>query len=170
MSKQVFIEEQTPEGSTGKLWKLSIAVAILIAILFAIFSILQLLLNIKTGINPLSKLSLLLSGLILWFFVYLILKIKMITTVSDEFLEIRFTGIPFIKKIAIGSIKKIEKITFSAFQTYGGYGIRYSSHMGWAYLMNDSDGLLVYLKDKAKPILIGSEKIDELYAVLGKNL
>ncbi len=168
MDRQVFIEEQTPEGSKTKLWRFSIMVSVIISILFAIFIILQLLLNIKLANNPLSGLGLLISGLILWFLVYLVLKIKMITTVSKKHLEIRFIGIPFIKRVPLASIHKLEKLNFKAFQTYGGYGIRYSSHMGWAYLMNDSDGVLIYLRDKAKPILIGSQKADELSLALSQ--
>lgn len=166
MNKQTFIEEQVPEGSLGKLWKLSIAAAILITVTFAFSLVLQLLLNIKMGHNPLANLSLLLLGLILWFFVYLVLKIKMITTVSKNYLEIRFIGIPFIKKIPLSSIQKLEKISFSAKQNYKGYGINYSSHMGWAYYINDSEGVLIYIMGKTKPILVASKKIDELYIAL----
>ena len=170
MSTQIFIEEQIPEGSTGRLWKFSILVAIVISILFAIFSVLQLLLNIKQGDYPFAKLNLLLSGLILWFIVYLLLKIKMITTVNDKYLDLYFIGIPFMKRIPLSSIERVEKFDFPAFQTYGGYGIRYSKNMGWAYLMNDTDGVLLYLQGKSKPILIGSQKADDLYKALQQRI
>ncbi len=170
MLPEIFIEEQVPDGSSTKLWRFSIVISILISVLFAIFAILQLLLNIKLGHYPFAKLNLLVSGLVLWFIVYLVLKIKMITRISDKYLEISFIGIPFIKKIPLSSIRSLEKINFSAYEAYGGYGIRYSANMGWAYLMNDSSGILLYLDNKAKPILIGSQRADELFGALQKRM
>ena len=89
----------------------------------------------------------------------LVYKIKMITEITDEGLDIYFS--PFKQEvIAFKDIVNFEARTYNVFPEYGGWGIRLGPS-GHAYNVSGNQGVQLELAD-GKKLLIGSQRSEEL--------
>lgn len=105
--------------------------------------------------------------------IYLIIyNTKMITEVQkDKKIAMTFYPFTFIPDIIrLSEVGEIKITNYHPRKDYGGLGIRYSAK-GKAYIMQGDNGVLLTFKDsKKKPILIGSQKTEELYSVLQSQM
>jgi hypothetical protein len=84
---------------------------------------------------------------------------------------IAFRWFPFQKSFKLLPWEKIEKVEIVGYRPladYGGWGIRYG-YRGKAHTVSGKTGLDIYLKDKKKPLLIGTQKPEELQDWLTTN-
>ncbi len=58
---------------------------------------------------------------------------------------------------------------YSPITEYGGWGIRWSPHRGWAYNVGGSKGVQLG-RANGKRILIGSQRADELAQVMRERM
>jgi hypothetical protein len=65
------------------------------------------------------------------------------------------------RRIPLGDVLAHEVVTYRPIRDYGGYGIKYSFRLGWAYNVKGNRGVRLQIKDK-KPLLIGSRRPEEL--------
>jgi len=92
----------------------------------------------------------------------LLLTLKLEVAVDEE--KITYKLFPFHwheKRIYRKDIEKLEVRNYNALSEYGGWGLRYSSEHGKAYILNGDLGLQLYLKN-GKKILLGITGSDGL--------
>ena len=99
------------------------------------------------------------------FFPIFIWSLRLETEVRDDGLYIRF--FPFhwqFLRFGYEEIAHCEPRTYRPLMEYGGWGIRYGWH-GKAYNVCGNRGLQLEMTDR-KRILIGSQRVEELYAAI----
>ncbi|HYI12622.1 MAG TPA: hypothetical protein VEK57_26460 [Thermoanaerobaculia bacterium] len=166
-SPSLFHEEQ--QFRQRWLWLLFALVSIPLVLLLGFSVYQQLILGRPVGDHPASN-----SVLVLIFLSVLVLHSAVIAlfwyarlsvTVTES--ELRYRFFPFHltpRRIPLQDISDARKRHYSALGEYGGWGIRLGLS-GWAYNVSGEDGVQLQLKD-GKRILIGSQRSDELEAVL----
>lgn len=94
---------------------------------------------------------------------------KMDTAIRQDGVYIKFK--PFHRKWVILPFKTITSaapVTYRPIRDYGGWGIRYGSK-GKAYNVSGDQGVLLEFT-QSKPILIGSQKPQDLFTAIDKHL
>ena len=94
---------------------------------------------------------------------------KMDTAIRQDGVYIKFK--PFHRKWVILPFKTITSaapVTYRPIRDYGGWGIRYGSK-GKAYNVSGAQGVLLEVT-QSKPILIGSQKPQDLFTAIDKHL
>ena len=100
---------------------------------------------------------------LLWFY-----SVRLVTEVRDDELIVHFVLLWRKKVIPLGDIRSAEAVEYRPIRDYGGWGIRYGLG-GWAYNVSGNRG--VQLKFwYGTDLLIGSQRADELAAVLNERL
>lgn len=100
------------------------------------------------------------AGLPLFFY-----KMALTTEVVPGELRIQFW--PFHLKpvtIALHELRNYEQVTYNPIAEYGGWGIRWT-FKGKAYNVYGNQGVKLYFYNR-KPLLIGSQKPDELFKAI----
>ena len=95
--------------------------------------------------------------------------LRLDTTIHQDGVYIKFK--PFHRKWIIFPFEKITQakpVTYKPIRDYGGWGIRYGSK-GKAYNVSGNKGVLLEFTE-SKPILIGSQKPQDLSAAINKHL
>jgi hypothetical protein len=111
-------------------------------------------------------------GLILFFMAALcwfLWGFELQTRIDDA--GIAFRWAPFQSKYTLipwEEIEKVEVVEYSPLKDYGGWGIRYGAR-GKAHTVSGKTGLDIYRKGKKKPLLIGTQRPEELKGVKGKR-
>ncbi|GAB3828071.1 DUF6141 family protein [Pontibacter rugosus] len=163
MSKKIILYHEQQRFKQFWLWAVVLGVA---AIFWAGF-INQILLRNSFGSRPVSGLQLtiffVLIGIGLPYFFY---SMRLTTEVQPGELRVRFW--PFhLKpvKIPLHLVREYELATYNPILDYGGWGIRWSLN-GKAYNMSGNEGVRLYFYNK-KPLLIGSQRAEELFEAIG---
>jgi len=99
-------------------------------------------------------------------FTYLFYSLKLITEVRNDGLYIRFFPLSH-RIIPFENIKYCEVRTYRPIKEYGGWGIRYG-RKGKAYNVSGNRGVQLKLSE-GKPLLIGSQKPEELARTINKK-
>ena len=125
-----------------------------------IFGLASTLVAARTGEGPFPAGSLVLLIVVavavpLWLW-----RIRLITTVAEGRVIVRFAGLWKTRTISIGQIQRAEARTYRPIREYGGWGIRWGGN-GWAYNVRGNQGVQLKLKS-GKSLLIGSRRPDEL--------
>ncbi len=124
----------------------------------------QLLFAKPFGNKPMSDTGLLLFTLGMVLFLLFFRTLYLGTSVYSEYLHIRFY--PFIsKKIIWLDVSRAEMVTYG----FLGYGIKLWTPYGTVYNIKGNRGLVIQLNNEKK-YLLGTQKPDELEAVLKKVL
>ncbi|WP_231184545.1 hypothetical protein [Haladaptatus sp. DYF46] len=102
----------------------------------------------------------------------LIHRAVLVTEVRDDGLYLKF--FPFhlrFRRIPFEEITAVESSEYSAMRDYGGWGIRWGLSLtrdglswdekGTAYIVDGSEGVRI-TRDGTRPLLVGSERADEL--------
>ncbi|NNL06640.1 MAG: hypothetical protein HKO86_02865 [Gammaproteobacteria bacterium] len=116
-----------------------------------------------SGLVITAMLSLALMGGTVWLFYVL----KLITRVDAEGVYVRFFPLTR-KRIPFENITSCQARTYRPVREYGGWGIRFS-RKGMAYNVHGNTGVQLTFK-QGKPLLIGSQKPDQLAAVINAYL
>lgn len=96
----------------------------------------------------------------LWFY-----RMKLITTINQDGIEVNYQAIPFAKrKILWTDIEKIEVITYSPFWEYGGWGVRWSPN-GWCYNVRGKHGIKITYHNK-DIFLIGTQAPEKMQQII----
>ena len=120
----------------------------------------QIILKDTFGSKPMSD-----TGLIFFFmgtlgFCYFFWSIRLVTTVNQEYIHIRF--LPLVnKKILWADVKQVEIVTYNPLI---GYGVRIWTPHGTVYNVKGRKGLFLLLKD-GKKLMIGTQRCRELEQV-----
>jgi uncharacterized protein with PQ loop repeat len=118
--------------------------------------------NIDLGLTLIMFVSAIGPGLFIFY-------LRLDTNVQQDGVYIKFK--PFHRKWVIfpfEAIKQATPVTYRPIRDYGGWGIRYGNK-GKAYNVSGNEGVLLEFT-KAKPILIGSQKSQDLSTVINKYL
>jgi hypothetical protein len=166
MSQQIDIKVHFHEIQQFRqrlLWILLLSTTIFIFIVFVYGMVKQIILGETWGTKPMSDTALAIVGSISILFMggltSLFYVLKLITEVKNDGLYIQF--FPFSRqKIPFDNIKKCEVRQYSPIKEYGGWGIRWG-RKGKAYNVSGNRGVQLELL-KGKPILIGSQRPEEL--------
>lgn len=95
----------------------------------------------------------------------LFITLRLETTITKDEVQVLFFPFHLKKRTyPFSSIKKMEVITYSPIQDYGGWGVRLSFN-GKAFNVRGDKGLKLYFDDR-KPLLIGTQKPEELQKCL----
>jgi hypothetical protein len=116
-----------------------------------------------SGLVITATLSLALMGGTVWLFYVL----KLITRVDAEGVHVRFFPLTR-KRIPFDNITSCQARTYRPVREYGGWGIRFS-RKGMAYNVHGNAGVQLTFK-QGKPLLIGSQKPDQLAAAINAYL
>ena len=152
-------------------WLLLLVITACVIGMFAHGMYTQLYLGQAWGDRPMSDSALVISaafsflisaGLTLLFY-----KLKLITEVGPDGVHIRFFPLTR-RKIAFDSITSCKARTYRPIREYGGWGIRFS-RKGNAYNVSGNRGVQLEFK-QGKPLLIGSQKAEELAHAINKYL
>lgn len=161
-SKTLYVERQ--RYNQFWLWVVILGVASI----FWIGFICQVLLGGALGSDPVSTFELIvlfvLIGLGLPYFFY---RMSLTTEVKPGEVRVRFW--PFHLrpvKIPLHLVRDYELITYNPIADYGGWGIRWGFR-GKAYNMSGNEGVQLHFYNK-KPMLIGSQRAQELYKAIGR--
>jgi hypothetical protein len=127
------------------------------------------------GDNPMSDTGLiamaLFSFLIMAAIIFLVLKAKLLTEITEHAIQFRFP--PFINKPRVihkNEIERFEVRNYKPIKEYGGWGIRLGIRKGGiAYNVHGSIGLQLYLVN-GKKILIGTQRKDAIHSAMEKML
>lgn len=94
-------------------------------------------------------------------------KLKLIVEVDAKGIHIRFY--PLVRKhIPYESVRTCTARTYNPLMEYGGWGIRFSSK-GKAYNVSGTEGVQLELT-QSSPLLIGSQRADELASTINAHL
>jgi hypothetical protein len=95
---------------------------------------------------------------------WLIYALRMTTTVSREYLVVRYW--PFVtKKFKIGEIGTFVACQYRPIRDFGGWGIRWAGKRGMVYSMYGKEGVQLELQNGHK-ILVGSQQATQFEAAL----
>jgi hypothetical protein len=134
-----------------------------IAALFWLGFVYQVLLGGAFGNRPASDVQLaIITGLVGVGLPYFFYKMSLTTEVVPGELRVRFW--PFHLKpvtIVLHELREYEKVTYDPIMEYGGWGVRWGFN-GKAYNVYGDKGVKLYFYNR-KPLLIGSQKPDELF-------
>src|SRR6476469_5927452 len=118
--------------------------------------------------------KILVTGIIILVLLSLFANIKMVTQLRENGIYVRFPPFqPSFSKYEWKDISEAYIREYSALLEYGGWGIRFGlmgikyGKGGKAYTLSGNQGLQLVMKDGSK-ILIGTQKPDELIAILKK--
>ncbi len=117
------------------------------------------------GENALKDITILGAGVLLFFFIFIFLKIELRTIVDSN--GVHFQFYPFHKRMRMIEWKNISQaqvIKYNPIKQYGGWGLR-SSKQGRAFNIAGNHGLQLHLKNNKK-LLIGTQQPDKLTAAL----
>ncbi len=146
------------------LWVLLLLSTLFITIFFAYGTVKQIMLGQPWGNRPMSDTALIIIGSIsialMGGMTYLFYKLKLITEVRNDSVNIRFFPVSHLQIIPLHNIKKCEIRQYRPVMEYGGWGIRYGRR-GKAYNVSGNRGVQLELF-QGKPLLIGSQRPDEL--------
>ena len=152
------------------LWILLLGSSVFVVIFFGYGMIKQLVFGQMWGSRPMSNIALAIvaPGIMLFTigFTYLFYSLKLITEVRDDGLYVRFYPLSH-RIIHFEKIKSCEVKTYKPIKEYGGWGIRYG-RKGKAYNISGNRGVQLELS-KGKPLLIGSQKPEELAQAINKR-
>ena len=152
-------------------WLLLLIIALWITVMFADGMYTQLYLGQAWGDRPMSNGALVLSaafsflitaGLALLFY-----KLKLVTVVGPDGINIRFFPLTS-RKISFDSITSCKARTYRPIREYGGWGIRFS-RKGKAYNVSGNRGVQLEFME-GRPLLIGSQRAEELADAINKHL
>jgi hypothetical protein len=164
-----FHEEQQFRQSW--VWLLLLVTTVCVIGMFAHGIYTQLYLGQAWGDRPMSNTALVISaafsflicaGLTLLFY-----KLKLITEVGPDGVHIRFFPLTR-RKIAFHSITSCKARTYRPIREYGGWGIRFS-RKGRAYNVSGNKGVQLEFR-QGKPLLIGSQRAEELAETINKHI
>ncbi len=164
-----FYEEQ--QFRQPWVWLLLLIITVGLAIMFVQGIYIQLYLGQPWGDRPMSDIALLtsatLSFLITAGIALLFYKLRLITIIDPEGIHIQF--FPFRRRnISFESITSCKARTYRPIREYGGWGIRFS-RKGRAYNVSGNRGVQLELTE-SMPLLIGSQKSEQLAIVINKHL
>lgn len=130
----------------------------------------QIFLGINFGSQPAPDAVLILVWVIFGLgFPYGFWKVSLTTRVYSNGIGISFFPIKLGNEFySFDQINKIDQVTYRPILDYGGWGIRYGPK-GKAYNVQGKHGIKLWF-NSGKPILIGSQQSDELYAILKKQM
>ncbi len=146
------------------LWALLIPEALIITVIFGHAMLTQLVLGQPWGNRPMPNDMLIVFGLIV---ILLAVGIPLLFYFIKLVVEVRVNGIyirfyPFInRKISFEEVKTFELKTYNPVTEYGGWGIRWSSKKGIAYIVSGNQGVQLELVN-GKKLLIGSQYPEDL--------
>ncbi len=164
MADQTIVFKERQRFRQVWLWVLILGIA---SIFIAGF-ISQVILGGEFGNRPMADIQLAIMtalvgiGLPLFFY-----KMSLTTEVMPDKLNVRFW--PFhLKPVTINlhDLRDFEAVTYNPIMEYGGWGIRWG-FKGKAYNVHGNQGVKLYFY-KGEPLLIGSQKPDELFDALTK--
>lgn len=141
---------------------------IILALLFWAFALVQLVLDIDIGNNPVSDYELtVLTAIfgVLFPIFFIIMKGR----VQVTNLGVRVRVFPIYRKFfKFSDILKVERTSIKPIQEFGGWGLRYNGKK-WALLLDGQEGIELHFA-KRRPFVIGTKNADQLLSVLEKNL
>jgi hypothetical protein len=152
-------------------WLLLLVIALWLTVMFADGIYTQLYLGQAWGDRPMSDTALVVSaafslsitaGLALLFY-----RLKLTTEVGPDGIDIRFFPLTR-RRIYFDSISSCKARTYRPIREYGGWGIRFS-RKGKAYNVSGNRGVQLEFK-QGRPLLIGSQRADELAEAINKYL
>jgi hypothetical protein len=115
------------------------------------------------------------AGILILALLSLFAQIKMVTQIREDGIYVRFPPFqPVFSKYEWKDIQEKYIREYNALKEYGGWGIRFGlmgvkyGQGGKAYILSGHQGLQLVMKDGSR-ILIGTQKPDELLAVLRKR-
>jgi hypothetical protein len=152
-------------------WLLLLTITVCVCGIFAHGIYTQLYLGQAWGDRPMSDTALVvsasLSTLITAGLALLFYKLKLVTIVDPEGIHIRF--FPLSNRIIpFDNIESCKARTYKPIREYGGWGIRFS-RKGRAYNVSGDRGVQLELI-KGVPLLIGSQKAEQLADAINKHL
>ena len=152
-------------------WLLLLIIAACVGGMFAYGIYTQLYLGQAWGDRPMSDTALVvsaaLSTLITAGLALLFYKLKLVTLVDPEGIHIRFFPLSN-RTIPFDNIISCKVRTYKPIREYGGWGIRFS-RKGRAYNVSGDRGVQLELT-KGMPVLIGSQKAEQLADAINKYL
>lgn len=90
--------------------------------------------------------------------------LRLDTIVTEDEVHVRLRPFRW-RRIPLGTITRCEARTYRPIREYGGWGVRYGGKRGWAYNVKGTHGVQLEIED-ARPLLIGSQRSDELAAAI----
>ena len=84
--------------------------------------------------------------------------------VTDEAIRLRVFPI-WSRTISLSNIRECRPRVYRPLLEYGGWGIRWTPHRGWAYNVSGNGGVQLTLA-KGRPVLIGSQQPEQLAAAI----
>jgi hypothetical protein len=152
-------------------WLLLLAITLWLTIMFAHGLYTQLYLEQPWGDRPMSNTGLVVSATISLFITaglaLLFYKLKLVTVVGTDGIHVRFFPLTS-RKISFADITSCKARTYRPIREYGGWGIRYS-RKGKAYNVSGDRGVQLEFRE-GRPLLIGSQRAEELADVINKHL
>ena len=153
------------------LWMLLLAMIVGVSALYLYGLYTQLVLGQHWGDRPMSDTGLVISAALVvgitGGITVLFLKLKLITTVDPDGVHVRF--FPLTRKhIPFRNIVSSKARTYRPIREYGGWGIRFS-RKGRAYNVSGNRGVQLELRE-GKPLLIGSQKAEQLADAINRHL
>jgi hypothetical protein len=147
-------------------WRLAILAGLVAVFLYGSYQ--QLIQGEPWGLRPVPNVLLLLMTLGIAALLYWLLKMHLVTEVSEQgvFLHFRLLWKP--RRFPFSAILSAESVTYRPMEQYGGRGIRRGRH-GWAYTVSGNRGVKLVLAG-GEQFLIGSQRAEELAATIQDRL
>ena len=165
----IFYEEQ--QFRQPLIWILLLIIGTCAVVIFAHGLYTQLYLGQPWGDRPMSDAALIFSSILTLAITIgtglLFYKLKLIVKVDTKGIYIRFYPLAH-KHIPYESVRTCKTRTYNPLIEYGGWGIRFSSK-GKAYNVSGNEGVQLELT-QSSPLLIGSQRADELASVINTHL
>ena len=142
-------------------------VRILVAIppaAFALVLIWQVILGHPWGRHPMSNGSVIGWTTFLWLVYLRLLTVRLVTEVRPGEVSVAMRGLWREHRIPLADIGSASVVTYDPVRDYGGYGM-HVSRQGRAYIAGGTRGVRLEMA-KGLPILIGSERPEELSAAI----
>lgn len=153
------------------LWVLLGATSLVMIGIFADAWVTQLVLKRPWGDRPMSDTALVATGafsiLAAVGFLFLFYRLRLVTEVRKDGILIHFWPLAR-KRIDFAAIRSCRVVTYHPIRDYGGWGIRYG-RKGKAYNVSGNQGVELVFAE-GKPLLIGSQRPEELAAAINADL
>ena len=120
----------------------------------------QVVLGHSWGRKPMSNASLIGWTIFLWLIYVRLVTVQLMVEVRKQELLVGLRGLWRARRIALGDIRSVEKISYDPERDYGGYGIR-STGQGKVYIAGGTRGVRLKLANGGT-VILGSQRPDEL--------
>lgn len=150
-------------------FKFLIIIPAIFSVLLGVLCYFQLVLHRPMGNHPAPNAVLVLFFILSFGGIYFFISQKLICTITDKAVYVSFGILTSAQIFLLTDIKSITVRKYDGLGEFMGWGVRYSANED-CYTVSGSYGIEIEVDNRHSKILIGTQKPEEMQAVISKYL